>query len=67
VLLWIQVLVLIAICGQQAKLPTIIIQTVGPYSVTATQGHGSSSYPSTKISAFASNVATIAKVEVQDG
>jgi hypothetical protein len=38
-----------SIYGQQAKLPTIIIQTVGPYSVTATQGHGSSS-SSTKIS-----------------
>jgi gliding motility-associated-like protein len=46
---------------------SIIIQTVGSYSVTVSQGHGSSSCSSTKnFNVFLSNVATIANVETQD-
>ncbi|MBC5838543.1 T9SS type B sorting domain-containing protein [Flavobacterium muglaense] len=46
---------------------SIVIQTVGSYSVTISQGHGSTTCSSTKnFKVFASNVATIAKVEIQD-
>lgn len=46
---------------------SIIIQTVGSYSITVNQQHGSSSCSSTKnFNVFLSNVATIAKIEIQD-